>query len=179
MSRKAIWTGDTTTHGGTLNDGFSNFTYSNRNKAVLVGHKFWCPKCHCWAEFIEGCSRQTVHGRRRVMEGHRTTCGATAIHTQGIQVTGQCDCGSAVNKTQETGSQAVIKSQQSGDYAHTFSINNNSGNPIKYLIFNENTLLAMGTTALNTHGGNTVRNVKTEDRENIKIAFQAPRPLIK
>lgn len=113
------------------------------------------------------------------MEGHRTTCGATAIHSQGIHDTCVCDCSSAESKTQEKDYHSVRKNQQSGDYVHTFDILHNSENPIKYLIFTEDTLLDMGNIVLNTYGGKTLKTIRTEDKENIKVALQAPRPLIK
>lgn len=54
ITKRTIWTGDTTSHGGTLHDGCKNDTYNNTHRAVLVGHKFWCPQCMCWSKFIEG-----------------------------------------------------------------------------------------------------------------------------
>ena len=86
ITKRTIWTGDTTSHGGTLHDGCKNDTYNNTHRAVLVGHKFWCPQCMCWSKFIEGTPRYSVDGRYRVLEGHRASCGAFAIHRLDIPI---------------------------------------------------------------------------------------------
>lgn len=182
MKRKAIWTGDTTSHGGTLHEGHAKYTYNNSNRAVLVGHKFWCPQCCCWSEFIEGCSKGNIFGAKRVMQGHRATCGATAIHTQGIHHTCECDCESAEarERTKDAESrQSARQNQEEGGYSHTFSIHHHSEKPINYLVFSEQSLLDMGSAVLSPYSGATLTKIKTGESEKVYIALQAPKPLLK
>jgi len=182
MNRCAIWTGDTTTHGGILNEGHVNFTFENKNRAVLVGHKFWCPKCLCWSTFIEGCLRQNVHGSLRVMQGHLATCGAMAIHTLGRSDVCVCDCGSAAEKKREAEIEirkAVHQNQKDGGYSHTFRIHHNEDISIKYLVFSDTTPLDMGTARMGLYGGSSPTKIKTEECKAINIAIQAPRPRLK
>jgi len=116
------------------------------------------------------------------MQGHRATCGATAIHQQGIHDTCECDCESAEarERTKDAESrQSARQNQKEGGYSHTFSIHHHGEKPIKYLVFSGQCLLDMGSAVLNPYSGATLTKVQTGESEKISIALQAPRPLLK
>ncbi len=183
ITKRTIWTGDTTSHGGTLHDGCKNDTYNNTHRAVLVGHKFWCPQCMCWSKFIEGTPRYSVDGRYRVLEGHRASCGAFAIHRLDIPIicydlrnTGDND-----HLLSQDAKKAALANQQSnGDYSHQFSICNSGKEPLGYVIFKQDAVLEMGTALKKEYcGSGTNTKVTTGNNEKIYVAMRAPKPLLK
>lgn len=184
VTKSAIWTGDTTSHGGTLHDGIADDTYMNTNRAVLVGHKFWCPKCMCWSEFIEGCSRYSVHGRNRVLEGHKASCGAYAIHRQSIPYfiddlagTGKSGDIAKRNEARET---AQSNQSKNGGYSHSFGILPPGEDPLGYVIFNKGNLLDIGTASKNSFSGSgSYAKVTTNASEAVYLAVKAPPPRLK
>ncbi|WP_456311246.1 PAAR domain-containing protein [Serratia proteamaculans] len=181
VSKRCIWTGDTTTHGGILTEGHPSCTYNNTNKAVLVGHRFWCPKCLCWSVFQEGCQRFTVFGSYRVLEGHRASCGATAIHQLGIQ--DWCDDGpsiSSIIRTESIALQALALSNQdsAGGYSHGFYINNPAPDPLGFIVFKKGCVLHAGSSPASDFYRPPVK-VLTSDSEKVYLAVRAPGPLLK
>ncbi|TLU65895.1 PAAR domain-containing protein [Enterobacter sp. MF024] len=183
ITKHTIWTGDTTSHGGTLHDGCENDTYNYTHRAVLVGHKFWCPQCMCWSKFVEGTSRYTVHGRARVLEGHRSSCGAFAVHRLGIPYT--CDdlpSGKQSEYVMASDAQkAALANQQSdGGYSHHFYINNSGSTPLGYVIFKQDAVLEIGAASKNKYSGSgTHTKVTTSMSEKVFVAMRAPKPLLK
>jgi uncharacterized Zn-binding protein involved in type VI secretion len=86
--RPIICVGDTTTHKGTVIEGFENFDVYGR-RASGVGHKVRCPRCPGIHTIIEGAEHRTVKGVRIALEGMLTSCGATLIALQsnaGIEI---------------------------------------------------------------------------------------------
>lgn len=79
--RPIICVGDTTTHKGTVIEGFDGFDVYGR-WASGVGHKVRCPKCPGIHTIIEGAEERTVKGVRIALEGMLTSCGATLIALQ-------------------------------------------------------------------------------------------------
>lgn len=183
VAKNRIYTGDTTTHGGILNDGCENDTRNGSHRSVLVGHKFWCPQCHCWSEFTEGASNYTVHGRHRVLEGHRTSCGAAAIHQLGFNDTCEdaTDNGlsSEISLFQDIRREARMNQSTKGEYAHRFHIRHDGESPVSYVVFKNGVLLDAGTARNNSFDAGTSVDVTTSQRENIYLAIQAPRPQLK
>lgn len=183
ITKHTIWTGDTTSHGGTLHDGCEDDIYNYTHRAVLVGHKFWCPQCMCWSKFIEGTPRYSVHGRARVLEGHRTSCGAFAIHRLGIPDT--CDDlpreGQSDHLLSQNAKKAALANQQNpGDYSHQFSIFNSGKEPLGYVVFKQDSVLEMGTALNNQYSGpGTHTKVTTGNSEKVYVAMRAPKPLLK
>lgn len=183
IAKHTIWTGDTTSHGGTLHDGCENDTYNNTHRAVLVGHKFWCPQCMCGSKFIEGTPRYSIHGRARVLEGYRASCGAFAIHRLDIPVT--CyDLPSNEHRehllSQNAKKAALANQQINGEYSHQFSILNSGQEPLRYVIFKQDGMLEMGTAIKNDYSGPGIyTKVTTGNSEKIFVAMQAPKPLLK
>lgn len=77
-ARQIIRVGDTTSHGGTVLEGFANYNIHGRN-AAGVGHKVHCPKCKGDFVIIEGSPTNTCMGVPISTEGMLTPCGATLI----------------------------------------------------------------------------------------------------
>lgn len=177
MDRQCIWTGDTTTHGGVLLEGMSNFTYANKNRAVCVGHKFWCPQCFCWSVFVEGDPSFTIDGKARVLNGYKASCGALALHQLGIQDWSRDDSrGSAKNTVRDEYNEARSNQSKKGKYFHTFSIINNSREGLKYMVFSGDMALDIGTAS--AKGGyipSTISKITTDNSCEIQLAVQAPR----
>ncbi|MDI9219331.1 PAAR domain-containing protein [Pantoea sp. EA-12] len=181
MRLQCIWTGDTTTHGGTLLEGSSIFTYAYKNKAVCVGHKFWCPKCYCWSTFLEGYNGFTIEGKARVLNGYRASCGAVALHQLGIQEWCEDECSPSTKRTYQDDLKEVKSNQsQNGAFFHNFKIVNHSSEPVKYIVFSGETALDLGN--INTKDGymnSHVSKIRTDDSYEIQLAVQAPRLKIK
>ncbi|MQR00966.1 PAAR domain-containing protein [Glaciimonas soli] len=79
--------GDSTSHGGTVHEGF-NFPLYGRNIAG-VGHKGFCPQCNCEFTIIGGSgSDLTVLGMTVAVEGMLTSCGAYLIASQHVATIG-------------------------------------------------------------------------------------------
>ncbi|MGX5027056.1 PAAR domain-containing protein [Enterobacter asburiae] len=82
MTTKAvILKGDKTSHGGTVQEGFSNLTYTSIPVAG-VDHLVSCPKCEGIYPVVEGTESATWSGVLVAVEGMKTACGATLIASQ-------------------------------------------------------------------------------------------------
>lgn len=79
--RSMICVGDTTTHGGTVLEGFANFEVYGR-LASGKGHKVRCPRCKGIFVIIEGAENRTVGDVPLALEGMLTSCGATLVASQ-------------------------------------------------------------------------------------------------
>jgi len=83
--RPVILVGDTTSHGGRVEEGCSTDTFDGRALAC-VGHMVWCPKCKgSFAILPEGSGGHSlpwIEGLNLAVEGMRTACGATLIASQ-------------------------------------------------------------------------------------------------
>ncbi|WP_410837218.1 PAAR domain-containing protein [Paraburkholderia sp. SIMBA_030] len=90
MMRAIIRVGDTTSHGGTVIEGFPTMTVYGRSAAGL-GHHVMCPKCGGTYSIVECAPNMTHHGVGVALEGMRTACGAVVIasqHTANAELTG-------------------------------------------------------------------------------------------
>jgi uncharacterized Zn-binding protein involved in type VI secretion len=80
--RPIIRKGDSTSHGGTVLEGFDQFSI-NGIPAAGLGHKVSCPRCRPGLfTIVEGCAGSDYHGVQVSLQGMRTSCGATLIATQ-------------------------------------------------------------------------------------------------
>jgi uncharacterized Zn-binding protein involved in type VI secretion len=79
--RPIICVGDTTTHGGTVLEGFANFEVYGR-LASGKGHKVRCPRCKGIFVIIEGAENRTVGDVPLALEGMLTSCGAALVASQ-------------------------------------------------------------------------------------------------
>lgn len=83
--RPVILVGDTTSHGGCVEEGCATDTFEGRAIAC-VGHMVWCPKCKgSFAILPEGAGGHSlpwIEGLSLAVEGMRTACGATLIASQ-------------------------------------------------------------------------------------------------
>lgn len=176
MNLQCIWTGDTTTHGGVLLDGIPNFTYNNRNKAVCVGHKFWCPKCFCWSQFVEGFHGFTIDGKARVLHGYRASCGAKAIHQVGIQDWCEDERSPSTKKTiHDDIKEARGNQSANGKFHHNFIIRHENIEPLNYIVFSETKLLDVGiASAKGEWNKSTTSKIRTDSSEKIMMAIKAP-----
>ncbi|WP_018719246.1 PAAR domain-containing protein [Arhodomonas aquaeolei] len=78
-----IVVGDTTSHGGRVITGRSQYRIDGKPVAC-VGDKVTCPiKGHGTTTIIEGHPTMTVGGRRVALHGHKTACGASLISSHG------------------------------------------------------------------------------------------------
>jgi len=78
MINEVIRVGDTTTHGGVVQEGFPGTNIHGRQIAG-IGHRVLCPKCEGVVTIAQGNPRYTVNGTPVAQQGMRTTCGATLI----------------------------------------------------------------------------------------------------
>jgi len=74
--------GDTTSHGGTVLEGFATYSVDGIPVAGL-GHKVMCPRCKGAFPIVECLSHFTVEGVGVSVQGMRTGCGAVLIASQG------------------------------------------------------------------------------------------------
>lgn len=70
--------GDSTSHGGTVLEGFGQ-TDLNGRPIAGVGHKVSCPKCKGVFPIVEGSSSYSVGGVPVALHGMKTSCGASLI----------------------------------------------------------------------------------------------------
>lgn len=70
--------GDTTSHGGTVLEGFSLYTVEGRAVAGM-GHNVACPLCNGVFPIVQGNPTHTVNGVPLAYDGMLTACGATLV----------------------------------------------------------------------------------------------------
>ncbi|MCY1288277.1 PAAR motif protein [compost metagenome] len=70
--------GDSTSHGGTVLEAFSQTDLNGRPMAG-VGHKVACPLCQGVFPIIEGSTLLNVDGIAVALHGMKTACGASLI----------------------------------------------------------------------------------------------------
>lgn len=73
--------GDTTSHGGTVLEGFPFYTVEGRAVAAM-GHKVACPLCKGVFPIAQGNPTHTCNGVPLAFEGMKTACGASLIASQ-------------------------------------------------------------------------------------------------
>ncbi|MDR0806495.1 MAG: PAAR domain-containing protein [Enterobacteriaceae bacterium] len=177
MLKACIATGDTTTHGGTLNEGVLNFSVMGKY-AVTVGHKFWCPKCRCWSTFIEGCNNFSIDGKARVLQGHRASCGATAIHTQNHNEWCEDNRESAesvaIRKRREL-EDKILANRETGNYSHQFIINNPTEEYVRYTVLSDTGEIQTGTISASNLSS---AKVQTANSKKVHLAITAPKPKV-
>ncbi|KQW97195.1 hypothetical protein ASC94_10435 [Massilia sp. Root418] len=83
MARAVICKGDPTSHGGKVLEGNENATCLGKPIA-LKGHKTYCPLCKGQFPIAEGLGHHSFGGIGTVVEGMKTTCGATLLATQHV-----------------------------------------------------------------------------------------------
>ncbi|PMS35374.1 putative Zn-binding protein involved in type VI secretion [Trinickia symbiotica] len=75
--KNVIRVGDSTSHGGVVETGASNFSVDGRPIA-RVGDRCSCPiNGHQDCTIAEGDPKFVIEGRAVAFDGHKTTCGAT------------------------------------------------------------------------------------------------------
>jgi len=85
MVKALILKGDKTTHGGTVLNGFSDYTIQGIPVAG-VGHLVACPLCKGVFPIVQGYGGLTVNGVFVALDGHVTACGAKLIPSQHEEV---------------------------------------------------------------------------------------------
>lgn len=86
MGEKAlIVKGDKTSHGGTVLEGFEDYTIQGKPVAAK-GHKVKCPKCKGVYPIVQGYDGLIVDGKPVALEGFKTACGAKLIASQHEEV---------------------------------------------------------------------------------------------
>ncbi|MBV7503436.1 PAAR domain-containing protein [Achromobacter sp. ACM05] len=83
--RAVVRIGDKTSHGGTVTQGFPQYTIEGR-AAAGMGHLVACPQCKGTYPIVEGVSSFIVDDGLVAIEGMKTACGATLIASQDIAV---------------------------------------------------------------------------------------------
>ena len=73
--------GDSTSHGGTVNQGFAMLTVFGKN-AAGIGHRGYCPKCKREFAIIAGANNASYMGKAVALDGMQTSCGAKLIASQ-------------------------------------------------------------------------------------------------
>ena len=95
--------GDTTSHGGTVLEGFPFYTVEGRAVAAM-GHKVACPLCKGVFPIAQGNPAHTFNNVPLAYEGMKTACGASLIASQ-----------ASTTHAAPTGSVARIAEQQIPD----------------------------------------------------------------
>ena len=95
--------GDTTSHGGTVLEGFPFYTVEGRAVAAM-GHKVACPLCKGVFPIAQGNPAHTFNNVPLAYEGMKTACGASLIASQ-----------ASTTHTSPTGSVARVAEQQIPD----------------------------------------------------------------
>ncbi len=80
-ARAIIRMGDSTSHGGTVLEGFPMLNVYGK-PASGIGHRGHCPKCKCDFVIVAGAENLTFMGKNIAVEGMQTSCGAVLIATQ-------------------------------------------------------------------------------------------------
>lgn len=92
--------GDSTSHGGTVLEGFAAYRVEGRAAAGL-GHQVRCPKCRGTFPIAQGNPSHTFNHIPLAYHGMTTACGATLIASQ-----------ASTSHTLPTGAPARIKEEQ-------------------------------------------------------------------
>jgi len=80
-ARSIIRIGDTTSHGGTVVQGFPSYIVFGR-PAAGMGHMVSCPRCKGAFPIVEGVLALGIDNSYVAIEGMKTSCGATLIASQ-------------------------------------------------------------------------------------------------
>jgi len=110
MVKALIRKGDKTTHGGTVLEGFSDYTIQDIPVAG-VGHKTICPLCKGVFPIVQGYGGITVNGVFVALDGHVTACGAKLIPSQHEEVVDDGGGGDVVGATAQQPSTQLGQSQ--------------------------------------------------------------------
>lgn len=81
VMRAIVRKGDSTDHGGTVLEGFSQASMDGQ-PAAGVGHMVSCPKCGGSHPIVQGSSQYAIDGRPVALDGMKTACGASLIASQ-------------------------------------------------------------------------------------------------
>ncbi|MDH0091216.1 polymorphic toxin type 44 domain-containing protein [Achromobacter mucicolens] len=84
-ARPIIRVGDSTSHGGTVVEGFPFYNLFGQPAAGL-GHMVFCPQCKGTFPIVEGVSSFSIDEGFVAIEGMKTSCGATLIASQRFAV---------------------------------------------------------------------------------------------
>lgn len=87
MSKAIITQGATTTHGGIVTKCCETFTIFGK-KVHLHGMTHYCPKCKTTVIAISASPSKNVNGKGIVIDGDKTSCGASFIANQGSATIG-------------------------------------------------------------------------------------------
>lgn len=176
MTKRAVITiGDTTSHGGTVTEGFAELRIHGK-AAAGVGHQGSCPKCKTTFYIVAGAANVNVFGRALALEGMMTSCGAVLIASQNYyMVDDGIDAASdAPSATQSAaggdGAAASAAAVQTYDEQFTFR-DESTGKPlagVPYKATSSSGKIFMGTTDA---GGRTQR-MKTATGETLTLAVQ-------
>ncbi|NUT61312.1 PAAR domain-containing protein [Herbaspirillum sp. C9C3] len=116
MARAIIRQGDPTSHGGIVQEGFSNFTLFGKPMAG-VGHRGYCPQCRSVFSIVEGAEQFRYLGRQVAVEGMMTSCGAVLQATQ-RQVTADEFTATAQAAQTRYGDRYLLRDQHGNPIAH-------------------------------------------------------------
>ncbi len=76
--QEIIRKGDSTSHGGTVLEGFAQ-TNLNGKPIAGVGHQVFCPKCKGIFAIVEGSLVHKIAGTPVALQGMKTACGASLL----------------------------------------------------------------------------------------------------
>jgi uncharacterized Zn-binding protein involved in type VI secretion len=86
MSEKmVVRVGDSTSHGGEVLEGHSQFKVLGKEVAA-VGHRVSCPQCSGSQSIAGGAGNATIMGLPVALDGMKTTCGAVLIGSASVRV---------------------------------------------------------------------------------------------
>lgn len=113
MGIPVITEGAKTSHGGVISECVP--TFKIHGKGVHVdGMSHECPKCGRTVSAIASNFTKSVHGKAIVLEGDKTTCGASFIANQGVASIGGGDKEAEVTRDEIWADAAVAKAEQEG-----------------------------------------------------------------
>lgn len=83
MAIPVITEGATTTHGGNITECVPTFRIHGKG-VHADGMSHYCPKCSATVQAIAFNHTKSIHGKAVVLEGDKTTCGASFIASQNV-----------------------------------------------------------------------------------------------
>lgn len=123
MSSAIIRKGDTTSHGGTVLEGFVAFNVFGM-PAAGVGHMVYCPRCKGSYAIVQGIQYFRYGGKQVAVDGMKTACGAELHASQSAFRIG-ASAGPVVATTR--GSSAAAEET----VEHCYSLEDGDGNPVE------------------------------------------------
>ncbi|HZG21329.1 MAG TPA: PAAR domain-containing protein [Herbaspirillum sp.] len=122
MANAIICKGDSTSHGGTVLEGFATLNVLGKN-AAGVGHMVLCPKCKGSFPIVQGAENVSYLGKPVAVEGMKTSCGAELQASQSSVRIGTGSRAATAQKSPHESRDEITE--------HWYSLEGEDGTPIE------------------------------------------------